>query len=158
MRLYFDGETQKMVHPALGQQIQIQEYQDQHSETEISLVEGQKVVMEKAITDFAEEIFVATKCQANAASAQFETKTDSSDENQDWKFRYVTQVASFIRRKNVYAVDVKGWQFSHAKVLLRTRAILPRLPKQHTLEVRHTCCTLCSTTQIIRRQSSQLLV
>ena len=156
MQLYFDGNTQMMIEPTLGQQIKIMDDVDKHNEAD-SLVEGQKFVMDEAVKTFARQIFYLTKCQTKNAASSILNETYSSDEHQDWQFRYVAQVSEFIRLPSVVAIQVKSWQLSQVGAILRTRTRLPRLPEQHTLEVRHTC-RLLSTTYIIHCGLNYLLV
>ena len=154
MRLYFDGETyNQFKRPKLGQQIQLQETKDIGSESETTLITGQSYILDDAIETFVAEIFEHTKhtIGTNTASetslgaelnGETETKSDAAakaklhDDENSWKSRYISQVSSFIKEKNVYAINTKHWQRTQATQLLATKAALSHLPLKNTLEVR----------------------
>ena len=142
MRLYFDGETYlQFLSPQLGQQIQLEEVEDFGS----TLVDGQSAILDGAIKEFATCIFEHTKgkiranahasASASIPTAESECKSNNGEDN--WKSRYITQVSSFIRERNVYAISTKYWQISRARQLLSTNAILPWARQEHTLPVRN---------------------
>ena len=170
MRLYFDGETYlQYIRPKLGQQIQLQETKAIGSESVTTLIAGQSDILDNAVESFIADIFKHTKqtlspekepksnpvssdhaqiieseCKSDNEEAENEEKRKNEEQiKKTWKSRYIAQVSSFIKEKNVFAISTVHWQLSQTTQLLATKAILPYLPSQHTLPVRNVCYREC---------------